>query len=192
MQRAKAFTIKNVENEEFHFKGYASTFENVDRDGDVMKVGCFDKTVQNKPVVPMCYNHNPDNVIGKMELSIDDKGLIAKGTFNLNDPNAQRIYDLVKMGAIDSMSIGFIISEYEPIDAKSPWGAWNIKEVDLCEVSVVTVPSNPKATIDNVKSVVSNEKALERFIADSVRKGVEETLEKIQRKESIINRLNEI
>lgn len=192
MQRAKAFTIKAVEGDEFHFKGYASTFENADRDGDIMEIGCFDKTVQNKSVVPMCYNHNPDSVIGKMELSIDEKGLVAKGTFNLNDPKAQNVYDLVKMGAIDSMSIGFLITDYEPLDKNRPFGGWSIKEVDLCEVSVVTVPCNPQATIDNVKNITSNEKALERFIAESVKKGVEETLEKIQHKESIINRLNEI
>ena len=57
----------------------------------------------------------------------------------------------MKMGALDSLSIGFFISDYEPVDAKQPYGGWIFKEVEIFEISVVTVPANPQATVDNIK-----------------------------------------
>ncbi|HGA1205591.1 TPA: HK97 family phage prohead protease [Streptococcus suis] len=153
MEKLKSFVIKTMtEESEHHFEGYASTFGNVDRDGDIMAKGCFDNTVKEKAVVPMCLNHHRDIIIGKMELSVDDKGLKTVGTFNLNDPEAVKVRDLMKMGAIDSFSIGFIVKDYEPIDPKMPYSGTTFKEVDVFEVSVVTVPANPQATVDVVKS----------------------------------------
>lgn len=154
MEKLKHFIIKSIDDESsnHHFEGYASTFGNTDRDGDVMDRYCFDESVRQKSVVPMCLNHNRNVVIGKMELSVDDKGLKTLGTFNLNDPEAQKMYDLMKMGAIDSFSIGMFIKDYEPIDTKHPWDGLLLKAVEVFEVSVVTVPANPEATVDIVKS----------------------------------------
>ena len=60
MEKLKTFVIKSVEDEsaDFHFEAYASTYDNVDRDGDVMTNGCFDNTLKSKAVVPMCLNHD--------------------------------------------------------------------------------------------------------------------------------------
>lgn len=57
----------------------------------------------------------------------------------------------MKMGALDNLSIGFFIKDYEPVDAKQPYGGWIFKEVEIFEISVVTVPANPQATVDNIK-----------------------------------------
>ena len=42
---------------------------------------------------------------------------------------------------------------YEPIDAKNPYWQWNIKEAEVWEGSIVTIPANEQATIDKVKSI---------------------------------------
>lgn len=155
MEKLKTFVVKSVEEEsaDFHFEAYASTYGNTDRDGDVMAKGCFDNTLKTKAVVPMCLNHDRNRVIGKHELSVDEKGLRTRSTFNLSDPEAKKTYDLMKMGALDSLSIGFFINDYEPVDAKQPYGGWIFKEVEIFEISVVTVPANPQATIDNMSVV---------------------------------------
>uniref|UniRef100_UPI001EFD1924 HK97 family phage prohead protease n=1 Tax=Streptococcus pneumoniae TaxID=1313 RepID=UPI001EFD1924 len=42
-----------------------------------------------------------------------------------------------EVGALDSLSIGFFINDYEPVDAKQPYGGWIFKEVEIFEISVV-------------------------------------------------------
>nr|WP_307955108.1 HK97 family phage prohead protease [Streptococcus uberis] len=57
------------------------------------------------------------------------------------------------MGALDSFSIGFIVKDYEAIDNKSIYSGMKIKEAELLETSIVTVPANPSATVSSVKSL---------------------------------------
>lgn len=59
----------------------------------------------------------------------------------------------MKMGALDSFSIGFIVKDYETIDNKSMYSGVKIKEAELLETSIVTVPANPSATVSAVKSL---------------------------------------
>lgn len=135
-------TKDNFIPNDHHFEAYASTFGDRTRDGDIMIEGCFDKTVANKAVVPMCLNHDRDRVIGKHELVVDEKGLRTRSTFNLSDPEAKKIYDLMKMGALDSLSIGFRIKDMErTLEGRL------IKEAEVYEVSVATVPANPNAIV---------------------------------------------
>lgn len=152
MKKQKQMTIKSVGEEDGVFEGYLSTYGNTDRDGDIINKGAFDNSLAKKTTVPMCFNHDWNKVVGKMELSSDDKGLKAKGTLNLADPEAQNIHNLMKMGALDSMSIGMMVKDYEPIDAKQPYWQWNIKEAEVWEGSIVTIPANEQATIDKVKN----------------------------------------
>lgn len=149
----KQMLIKGVDEETGVFEGYLSTYGNADREGDVIEKGAFDMSLSKKKKVPMCFNHDWNNVIGTMELSSDDKGLKAKGTLNMSDPEVMKIHSLMKMGALDSMSIGMMVKEYEPIDPKNPYWQWNIKEAEVWEGSIVTIPANEQATIDKVKSI---------------------------------------
>lgn len=151
MEKEKQYIVKELDEESGVFKGYLSTYDNVDRDGDIIRKGAFDNSLKQKSVVPLCFNHLREKVIGKLELSTDDKGLLSKGTFNLKDPLASNVYELLKMGALDSMSIGMRVKDYEPIDKGRPFGGWDIKEVDVWEGSIVTVPANEQATINQVK-----------------------------------------
>lgn len=194
MKKLKTFQIKAVESEksDVHFEGYASTFGNTDRYGDVMVKGCFDETVKKKSVIPMLFNHETNLVIGKLELSTDDKGLFAKGLFNLNDPQAQNVYDLLKMGALNSMSIGFITKDYEVIDTKKPYSGWNIKEAEVVETSVVTVPANEQALITNVKSFFTDENEMKNFVSSEIHKALENQKNQEEKRNQILKQLEEI
>jgi HK97 family phage prohead protease len=155
--REKSLTIKSIDEETGVFNAYLSTYENTDRDGDVIKTGAFDASVQNKQTVPMLFNHDRNKVIGKLELNSDDVGLKVKGTLNLNDDVAKNVHDLLKMKALDAMSVGMLIEDYTPLDKNHPFGAWNIEKATVVEGSVVTIPANEKATISSVKKLTEDE-----------------------------------
>ena len=59
-------------------------------------------------------------------------------------------YELMKMGAIDGLSIGFRVdSKGQSYDSRNRRRL--LKEVELMEVSLVTFPMNPRAKIRSVK-----------------------------------------
>ena len=156
--RLKDFQIKACVENEACFIGYGSTYGNKDRDGDIFVAGAWTKSIAAKSIVPMLFNHNRDSVIGKFEVSEDEKGLFVKGTLNMADPIAANVKALIDMGALDSMSVGFIVKDWEAIDPLKPYGAWNIKEAELVECSIVTIPANTQALIQSIKSLTEDER----------------------------------
>lgn len=192
--RSKHFKVKALEeNSDFQFDGYASTYGNEDRDGDIIEKGCFSDSLKNKTVYPMCFNHDLSTVIGKVDLTDDEKGVFAKGTFNQNDDVAEKYYDLVKMGAIDSMSIHFFVKDYEPVDSTKPYGGWRIKKADIIEVSLVTVPANTEALISTVKSQSEvDEKLIRQIVREEVVKGVSDALIFYDKKKDLIKKINNV
>lgn len=192
--RSKHFKVKALEeNSDFQFDGYASTYENEDRDGDIIEKGCFSDSLKNKTVYPLCFNHNLSTVIGKVDLMDDEKGVFAKGTFNQNDDVAEKYYNLVKMGAIDSMSIHFFVQDYEPVDSTKPYGGWRIKKADIIEVSLVTVPANTEALISTVKSQSEvDEKLIRQIVREEVVKGVSDALIFYDKKKDLIKKINNV
>jgi HK97 family phage prohead protease len=154
----KQLAAGDAEDTGASFEGYLSTYGNEDRDGDVIVKGAFEKYLEKKSTVPLCFNHNWNSVIGKLELTSDDTGLKAMGYLNGSDSLAANIHNLIKMGALDSMSVGMYIKEYEPIDNKHPFGAWRITEAEAVEGSVVTIPANEMAAIDSVKALTDEER----------------------------------
>lgn len=183
--RQKDIRIKTADAEAvgYHFEGYASTYGNTDLDGDVVEKGAFRETLAQKSVVPMCYNHDRDKVIGKLELTDADKGVLAKGTLNLDDPLAKNIYALLQMGALDAMSIGMYVEDYDPIDKSRPFGGWNIKKANIVETSVVTVPANDAARVETVKSLSDKEREeLATLRMEKKRQRVDSILEKMEEK----------
>jgi len=156
----------DIDSETGKFSGYLSTYENEDRDGDIIKRGAFDKGVAKKSTVPMLFNHRRDEVLGKLDLIADAKGLYAEGVLNMSDEKVKNVYELLKMGALDSMSVGMIINKYSPIDPKNPWGAWEIMEAEAVEGSIVAIPANDQATIDYVKSLKESEEMFNKKTKD--------------------------
>lgn len=133
------------------FEGYASTFGNIDHDGDIILPGSFSKTIQeafpaNK--IKVLWNHNWDKVIGKpTAMSEDTKGLYVKAALS-NTSQGNDIMELMGDGVIDRMSIGFWIPAGK--SSQRPDGMREISEVALMEFSPVTFPANEQAAITSV------------------------------------------
>lgn len=133
-----------------HIIGHAAVFGNVDLVNDIVENGAFKRTIdQRGPTRVMLWNHNPHEPIGKAEVKEDDTGLYFDSWANMDVARAKEVYSLIKQGAITGASFG-----YDPI----VWdfdkdGVRHLKEVRLWEVSPVTFPANPEASV-SAKSVV--------------------------------------
>ena len=135
------------------FEGYASVFNNTDLGNDVIKTGAFRKSLRKRGVkgVKLLYQHKTDMPIGVFEeIKEDEHGLMVKGKLALKTQAGQEAYELLKMGALDAMSIGFRANPDE-VSYDKRTNKRMIGEVDLMEISLVTFPMNPQAKVRSVK-----------------------------------------
>jgi len=135
--------------------GYGSVFGLIDRGGDIVLPGAFKASLadlkKRKALLPMLWQHDPRSPIGVWdEVVEDEKGLRLKGRLLLEIPLAQVARALLLANGIKGLSIGYQTRDYT-IDRQT--GARELKRVDLWEISLVTFPMLPEATIDGVKSL---------------------------------------
>lgn len=141
------------------FEGYGSIFGNRDSYGDVVERGAFAKSLAtheargSKP--KLFWQHDMHQPIGSWtEMKEDDTGLWAKGRLNMDVQRGREAHALLKAGDIDGLSIGYHTITAEPDKAA---GVLLLKELDLVEVSVVSVGANDRALVDAVKAAeISN------------------------------------
>ena len=135
------------------FEGYGSVFGNKDLGNDVIEKGAFKESLKRKKphMIKLLYQHKSDMPIGVFdEVKEDEHGLYVKGRLALKTVAGAEAYELLKMGALDGMAIGFRVNP-EKVSYDKRSRRRYIKEVDLMEVSLVTFPMNPKATVRSVK-----------------------------------------
>lgn len=165
---APVFEIEAMDDETGQFVGYGSTFGgDPDSHGDVIVKGAYTEAIKahkSKGTMPkMFWQHNPGEVIGKwLDVGEDDHGLKVSGKLNMGVQRGREAYSLLKDGDIDGLSIGYAIRDYEK-DAKA--GIWYLKELDLFEISVVSIGANEGATISVVKSQKATHEIIEKLKA---------------------------
>ncbi len=144
---------------EGRIEGYASTVGGPpDRQGDIVLPGAFARSLAAHKAAgtlpAMLWAHRMEEPIGRWEAMAEDAtGLAVKGVLNLATPRGRDAFEHVKAGDAGAFSIGFTVPEGGREYAGE--GAFHLKAVDLLEVSVVTVPANPRARITAVKSLSS-------------------------------------
>lgn len=134
------------------FAGYASLFGNVDNQQDVMQRGAFAEILQQKlpSEIKLLWQHQMHEPIGQIEeLFEDERGLYMEGRLLLSVQRGREAYDLMKIGALKGLSIGYRPVKYD-IDAQS--GVRLLQQVELFEISVVTFPANVQAGVTVVKA----------------------------------------
>ncbi len=143
-------TGKETEDGRRAITGYASVFDLVDRDGEKMMRGAFAKglpTFMSSPA--MLYNHGRDPEVGRNAIGVwktvreDDRGLFVEGEIAIGDKHADRLWNLVKQGALNALSVG----------GRHAMHGKDIYRWDLVEISLVTVPANAFAIFSVVKDV---------------------------------------
>ena len=92
---------------------------------------------------------SPANVIGRARnVRIEGNKLVGDIEFadaSVN-PNAEIVYQLLKGGYLNTVSIGFQPIEWEATNKSWPGGI-DFKKQELLEISVVPVPANPNALV---------------------------------------------
>lgn len=133
------------------FEGMASVTGLVDKGMDIVEAGAFTKTLGARATsIKMLWNHDPSDPIGVWDkLEEVQGGLRVKGRLALGVPRAAATYELMKMGALDGLSIG-----YRTVKAASDKdrGVRRLLELDLWEVSLVAFPMQEMAKVSSVKS----------------------------------------
>jgi len=130
------------------FEGYGAVFGNADRDGDVVERGAFAKSLKGG-LPALLWQHDQKQPIGRFDVvREDDRGLFVKGRLSQTG-KGREAYDLLKMGALNGLSIGFVTKEASR-DAAS--GTRRILRAALMEISLVTFPANELARVASIKS----------------------------------------
>jgi len=167
------FETKDGEGEdELLITGHASTNDE-DRTGDIIVSDAWEKSealanyLKNPVVLAF---HDMSQPIGKtVSHEVDEQGL--KITAKISK-TADKIIELIKEGILSAFSIGFIIKEAD-FEPKS--GIFIIKDLELYEISVVTVPANQNALF-SVEKNFSNPEEYKEFKKQFIKSESEETL----------------
>ncbi|WP_152051817.1 HK97 family phage prohead protease [Tautonia marina] len=161
-----AFTEFKADDETRTIEGWASIYDYVDSQKDIVVRGAFAKSLKSgKPA--MLWQHRQDSPIGVWDVAEEtDKGLLVRGRI-LDTTLGNDAYKLAKAGAIKGLSIGYTAKRQEFDRDK---GTRKLLEVDLWEVSLVTFPANDRAKLTRVKSddgAFMTERDFEEFLRDA-------------------------
>jgi uncharacterized protein len=171
MQRIEIkLAADDVDAKTGEFGGYGAVFGNVDSYGDVIERGAFKETLREWEALgklpPMLLQHGGGGMLGGaaedllpvgqwVKMEENSKGLKVEGKlFALGTEKGQYIYEGLKTGVLDGLSIGFRTRKFtEGTKAGEP--RRKLQDVELVEVSIVTFPANGKARVHAVKAAES-------------------------------------
>ncbi|MEL6711918.1 MAG: HK97 family phage prohead protease [Pseudomonadota bacterium] len=148
---------KNIE-----ISGYASTFNHIDKQNDVIVKGAFQKCINEFTSVPLLFQHNSSQILGIVKkISEDSIGLFIEATI-ISTSLGINTASLISNKALNHFSIGFQIVACDSYDVSQFNNKFNvrnkcnlhpgakirvIKEIRLIEISAVTFPANVQAKI---------------------------------------------
>ena len=154
----KSFEMKAADNG--LIEGYFSTYEKTpDSYGDIIEPGAFTETIKAREETghpfPLCFNHDFSAVIGAVDSVKDtEKGPFISAHF-LDTQLAQDVRKMLQSGAIYQFSFAYDIKgRRNPTEEEEKEGVMNVlTDLEVFEISVVTVPANQNAVATEVKSV---------------------------------------
>ncbi len=145
-------------------EGYAATFDREpDSYGDVIAKGAFARTLDEWRAkegdglsIPLLYGHNTDDPmhnIGKVtEAYEDDKGLFVHAEFDADNPTAQYARKLAAEGRLYQFSFAYAIKGAGMTTLDDGVDAYELRDLDLYEVSLVQIPANQNAVVTGIKT----------------------------------------
>ena len=157
-------TLQLKADETGKIAGFFSTYEKTpDSYGDIIEPGAFTKTIEKRKEsghpFPLCWNHDFSSVIGVVD-TIEEKenGPYIEASF-LDTALAQDVRKMVQSGAVYQFSFAYdVLKSREPNAEEKSNGVLNVlQELEVFEVSVVTVPANQNAVVTDIKSAIEAE-----------------------------------
>ena len=136
-------------------EGHASTFNQPYNMGwytETVAPGAFARTLGRNPDVTLLVNHDGLPLArtgsGTLELAEDESGLYTRATLDASDPDVKRLVPKMARGDLNKMSFAFGLT-----DGGDEWSedytsrTMRHLNLDGGDVSVVTHPANPNATV---------------------------------------------
>lgn len=171
-----AFKIKEAipgEADSLIIEGYANTTTK-DRVGDVVLEEAWTKgglgAYMKNPIILAFHNHSKP--VGKtISYEVSEKGLYIAAEIS---KSAADVYNLVKEGILKTFSIGFMVKD---ADYDSTTNIFVIKDLELLEVSIVSVPANSD-------SIFSVRKSLEDSEYEDLKKEFKHSIEEPKKEEN--------
>jgi HK97 family phage prohead protease len=162
---ARPFELKELK-EDGSFSGYGAVFGNVDLGSDIIEKGAFKDSLKAHKAAgtlpKMLWQHDSWQPIGiYTEMAEDDVGLYVEGKLALKTVKGAEAYELLKMGAISGLSIGYKAKKWE-YDTETY--IRTLKEVEVWECSLVTFAMNPEAGVAAVKGETLTEREFEQLL----------------------------
>ena len=156
------------------FSCYGNVKGNIDHAQDRSVDGVYTKSIMKHKAAgtmpKMFWMHNPyETPVGKWnDMKEDEKGLFMEGEF-ANTEKGRELYELMKMGALDSFSIGYSVNEEKWNHEK---GCNDLIDIDVKEVSIVTFACNEESRLVGIKSKMQKDeiptkRELEKFLAEA-------------------------
>lgn len=128
------------------FAGYAAIFGRPDRGGDIVEAGAFARSLERGRAVPLLWQHAPARPIGRIEyLKEDRRGLRVIGRLSAGAAGREAAA-LLSEGAVRGLSFGYRVRAAQGLGPRA------LTELDLVEVSLVTLPMQPKARVHAIEA----------------------------------------
>lgn len=181
-------SIKAIEGDESKatVTGYASTFDRTpDSYGDIVAPGAFTESLarwaslnEQGKYIPLLYGHNaldPDYNIGRVvSAEEDERGLLITAEFDMENPKAVYVRKLVQEGRVYQFSFAYDVLKAGEIELEGGGKAYELQKLEIFEISLVQIPANQNATVEEVKSASKagrrNSKADEDTLKGAVEK----------------------
>ena len=141
------------------FSGYAALFGEPDSQNDQIRPGAFSRSLAEYKsagtLPPLLWMHDASKPIGSWQsIREDTKGLRVEGQLTLGTAQADEAYALMQDGAVTGLSIGYRARQSHQ-DVST--GTRVLMDVDLKEISLVALPANAGARVDQVKEFGMND-----------------------------------
>lgn len=168
----KADPDKEPKGDSGFIVGYAAKFGGVDSYEDTIEKTAFDNFLKTGKLPKMLFNHDswvlPVGVWDR--LAVDDVGLKAYGRINLKTTAGADLYESIKFGSVDGLSICIKLLETDYFyDDKLIRHIVNVQ--DMREISLVNFPADSGARMVDFKSVkgenINSIREFERNLRDA-------------------------
>jgi uncharacterized protein len=137
-------------------EGHGAVTGNMDRGGDIIEPGAFKNLDSFVKDGCLLVGHERGSMgVGTIDMAREDgTGLFFKATFHSDDSAQmcrQRVMDRMTRNKSVGLSIGYSAKDYTDGRENDRY-VRRIKALEVYEISIVTVPMNPEATVTGAKS----------------------------------------
>ncbi len=133
--------------------GYANVFYLKNANNHITLPGAFQNSCAKLNEIKFLWQHDHSKPLGKITRMYEDHyGLRIEAVVPMKIRQAAEMYELLKVGALNGLSICYKAQNSFPTQYQGS-AITCVKEADVLETSVVTIPGNPGAIISNFEII---------------------------------------